>query len=208
MTLTSVVRLFCDSLLSIAYPQPCSLCGLNVERRELGIACADCWKRIRLFDGSEPICWKCGVTAPGDALGSNPQLVRCHRCDGCSFTAARACGVYEGVLRESVLKLKRDPYLSTRLVELLVQTAMRPPLDLATRIVPVPLHPRRYKTRGFNQAAVIAAAIGQALRLPVDDVSICRSGPVERYRAGLDAKGRREMVAGVFHVRHPELIKA
>jgi ComF family protein len=116
--------------------------------------------------------------------------------------------VYEGALRESVLKLKRDPYLCTRLVELLVETAMRPPLDLATRIVPVPLHPRRYKTRGFNQAAVIAAAIGQALRLPVDDVSLCRSGSVERYRAGLDAKGRREMVAGAFHVRHPELIKA
>lgn len=42
--------------------------------------------------------------------------------------------------------------------------------DLAPRdavFVPVPLHYRRYVTRGFNQAGLIAAAFGRVLDLPV-----------------------------------------
>jgi ComF family protein len=116
--------------------------------------------------------------------------------------------VYEGVLRESVLKLKHEPYLSTKLFDLLIETARRPPLDLSTRVMPVPLHPRRRKARGFNQASVIATRVARALRLPFDGVSLVRTGLFERYRAGLDARGRHETVRGVFEVRLPGTVKA
>jgi ComF family protein len=112
------------------------------------------------------------------------------------------------VLRESVLKLKREPYLATKLLELLIETAWRSPLDLSTRVMPVPLHPRRRKARGFNQASVIATRVARTLRLPLDEVSLVRSGLVENYRAGLDAKGRHETVTGVFEVRLPGTVKA
>jgi ComF family protein len=114
--------------------------------------------------------------------------------------------LYEGALRESVLRLKRQPHLSSHLIELLLGAAQREPLHTATRIIPVPLHKQRTKERGFNQAAVIAEALARALRLPLDEATLSRPVASEKYRAGLDPKGRRDTVAGAFTVRHPLLV--
>ena len=84
--------------------------------------------------------------------------------------------------------------------------AMREPLNGSTRIVPVPLHPKRMCTRGFNQASVLAEALSKTLGLPVDEVSLLRISSTEKYRAGLDAKGRQDTVAGAFVVRYPRLV--
>ena len=82
----------------------------------------------------------------------------------------------------------------------------REPLNLSTRVVPVPLHPKRLKTRGFNQASIIAQTVSKALKLPLDEVSLVRVSTTEKYRAGLDTKGRRDTVAGAFEVAHPRLV--
>ena len=155
----------------------------------------------------EIICWKCGVLSLGTIEPEKRDQVRCRRCDQDAFTAARACGVYDGALRASVLALKREPFISPRLVSLLVETQGRAPLDRATRVIPVPLHPEREKTRGFNQAAVIGRELARAVRLPFDEVSLIRTAHSERHRAGMDAKGRRETVAKAFSVRYPRLIE-
>ena len=42
--------------------------------------------------------------------------------------------------------------------------------------------------------------------LPLDEVSVVRVSSSEKYRAGLDAKGRRDTVAGAFEVRQPRLV--
>jgi ComF family protein len=109
-------------------------------------------------------------------------------------------------LRESVLQLKRQPQLAPHLEALLITAAQREPLSLSTRIIPVPLHPKRQRSRGFNQAAVIAEVLSKGLRLPLDEVSVERVSLTEQYRAGLDAKGRRDTVADAFSVVHPKLI--
>jgi ComF family protein len=109
-------------------------------------------------------------------------------------------------LRESVLQLKRQPQLAPHLEALLITAAQREPLSLSTMIVPVPLHPKRQRSRGFNQAAVIAEVLSKGLRLPLDEVSVERVSLTEQYRAGLDAKGRRDTVADAFSVVHPKLI--
>jgi len=110
-------------------------------------------------------------------------------------------------LRESVLALKRQPYLSTHLVDLLAAAARREPLTNSTKIVPVPLHEKRVRERGFNQALIIAEALAKALPLPLDETSLMRVRGSEKYRAGLDPKGRSETVAGAFAVRYPRLIE-
>ena len=172
-----------DALLTVAYPQVCTICSHSVERSEFGVACEECWEKTRVFTDEETICCE-------------PQF----------FTAARAIGPYEGALRESVLELKRQPYLPEHVEALLTAVAMRAPLNTITRIVPVPLHEQRKRTRGFNQATVLAESLSKRLGLPVDEVSLWRVSSSEKYRAGLDAKGRRETVAGAFEVRHPKLI--
>jgi predicted amidophosphoribosyltransferase len=121
MFLTHTARLFFDAAVTLSYPQVCLTCGLSVEARAFGVACEKCWRATRIFADDETVCWKCGVPAGGVIAMEGREQVRCRRCDPQSFTAARACGVYEGALRESVLALKRQPYLPRRLVDLLAE---------------------------------------------------------------------------------------
>jgi ComF family protein len=81
-----------------------------------------------------------------------------------------------------------------------------PPLNTASRIVPVPLHPQRLRERGFNQAQLLAEAVASRTKLPLDKSSLVRTLHTARHRAGLDAEARRETVRGAFTVRSPRLI--
>jgi competence protein ComFC len=201
-----------DALLTVAYPQVCRVCAGSVEERALGVACRKCWESTRIFSGSETICWRCGALLLEEDLSTDTRTdtrteVRCHRCDSQAFTAARAVGFYEQGLRASVLELKRRPYLSPFLINLLFSTAQREPLHKATRIIPIPLHKSRAKERGFNQASIIAEALARRLDLPLDETSLTRIRGSEKYRAGLDSKGRRDTVTNAFLVRYPRLVE-
>ena len=184
-----------DAVLTLAYPQICVICGQSVEQRRFGVACEACWKETRIFADDEEICWKCGAPGP-----------RCGRCESVAFTVARALGLYHGALREAVLQLKRQPYLPKHIERLLADAVRRGPLSSSTRVIPVPLHARRLKTRGFNQASIVAGAVSKSLQLPLDEVSLVRVSSTEKYRAGLDRKGRQDTVAGAFAVSHPRLV--
>ena len=207
-----LLTLIYDALLTVAYPQACHVCGGSVEERRLGVACRACWEKTRVFTGAETICWKCGALSPGIDLAAEVreelrEEIRCRRCDSQSFTAARAVGFYENALRQSVLSLKRQPHVSSHLINLLLDAAQREPLNKTKRIIPVPLHQNRQRERGFNQASVIAEVLSKSLRLPLDEATLLRIGASEKYRAGLDPKGRRDTVAGVFEVRYPKLVE-
>ena len=178
-----IAQLVYDAVLTLAYPQACRICGGSVEQRKFGVACESCWNA----DDADEL----HDLVPGQTHG---------------FTVARAVGLYEGALRETVLLLKRQPHISSHVAELLVAAARREPLNTSTRIIPVPLHPERMRSRGFNQASVVAQALSKSLSLPVDEVSLRRVSSSEKYRAGLDARGRLETVSGAFEVAHPRLV--
>ncbi len=207
MFLTHAAHNLYDSLLSVFYPQPCVICGSSVESRTHVPACVTCWKLTSIFDGTESLCWKCGMVIHPAGREVDPSAIRCHRCDEYLFEGARACGVYMLALREAVLQLKRQPHMPSYLVQFLVRVARRSPLNQATRIIPVPLHPQRERQRGFNQAAVIARTIGPLLGLAVDETVLTRRGGYEKYRAGLDQKGRFDSVANAFEVRFPAIVR-
>jgi predicted amidophosphoribosyltransferase len=65
-----------------------------------------------------------------------------------------------------------------------------PVLDGA--LVPVPLHPRRKRRRGYNQAERLAAALARRTGLAVDDC-LARAGPSGARQVG---RGRAERLAG------------
>ena len=196
MNLTRVGEIICDAVLTLAYPQVCVICSRSVEQKRFGVACESCWTGTRIFTDEDEICWKCGSPGPP----------ACGRCEVMAFTAARAVGMYKGALRESALMLKRRPHLPRHVRDLLVAAAVREPLNVSTRVVPVPLHPKRLKTRGFNQASIIAETVSTVLELALDESSLLRVSSPEQYRAGLDVKGRRDTVAGAFKVSHPRLV--
>src|SRR5687768_5987576 len=200
MRIESTADKYYDSLLSIVYPQACEICGESVESRALGIACERCWQETQIFTDKDTLCWKCGLPSIGFVASEKREQVRCRRCDHNAFTAARACGVYEGALKASILALKREPHVSRRMVELLSLAQKQQPLISATRIIPVPLHPKRQKTRGFNQAALLAIALSRANSTILDEARLVRTSHTEQHRAGMDARDRQKTVESAFEV--------
>ena len=206
MTLSSLTSHAYDAALALVYPQACAVCSGNVESRRDGVVCDACWKSTSMFSESAILCWKCGALSRAKVGEARRREVRCGRCNDDSYTFARACGSYDGALRASILQLKRQPHVPARLVSLIHEVQRREPLHSADFIVPVPLHESRESERGFNQAAVIARELARVTKVPFDEHSFIRRVHTERHRAGMDAKARRQSVAGAFVVRRNDLI--
>jgi ComF family protein len=207
--LSSGVRSFdgiYDSVLTLVYPQACAVCGVSVESRHDVPACAVCWQSSKFFANDDTLCWKCGAITGAIISEDKSMSVRCGRCDEGNFTAARACGLYEGALRASVLALKREPHVGRRLLQSMIQVQRRAPLAEADLIIPVPLHAKRERERGHNQAAVLARELARATGLEPDEHVLVRRLHTERHRAGMDPRARRDSVAGAFAVRAPKQI--
>ena len=152
------------------------------------------------------MCWKCGAFTGAAVNRDKRKSIRCGQCDNDAFTAARACGFYEGALRASILNLKREPHVAARLARLICATQQREPINSANLIIPVPLHPERERERGFNQALLLARELARLSNLPLNEHSVVRRVHTERHRAGMDSRARRDSVADAFAIRHPKLV--
>ena len=74
-------------------------------------------------------------------------------------------------------------------------------------IIPVPLHPRRLKERGFNQSQLLGRVLAKKLNIPCDPFVLIRTVDTPP-QVGLSEKERRENVRGAFAVspgRHSHL---
>ena len=67
-------------------------------------------------------------------------------------------------------------------------------------IVPVPLHPRRFRERGFNPSALLAREVARARANPVESRWLSRVRET-LPQAGLDAASRRRNVMDAFACR-------
>jgi ComF family protein len=108
-----------------------------------------------------------------------------------------AAGRLSGPLQRAIhtYKYRPRPQLANRLAEPLGQAAMAAGLALAA-LTYVPLHPRRQRERGFNQAERLAARLGASLRVPVvSGLSRLRPTPAQ---VGLGQAERQVNVAGAF----------
>ena len=81
----------------------------------------------------------------------------------------------------------------------------RPPAEVPALLVPVPLHPRRERERGFNQASLLAWRVGRAWGVRVRDDVLVRAVATPS-QTELDAPARRANVRNAFRLRRPELI--
>lgn len=205
--LGKLAETFYDAALALLYPQGCAVCGACVESQADGAACQSCWTKTRIFSSGDVLCRKCGALLQGTVVEEKREGVLCRRCEPEHFTAARAVGVYEGALRASVLALKREPFVPERLQQLLYNAWQRQPLAGASRIIPVPLHQKRLRARGFNQAAELGRALCRLTHLPLDESSLKRTVHTERHRALMDERARRESVEDAFQVARPRLVE-
>jgi competence protein ComFC len=101
--------------------------------------------------------------------------------------------------------------LSQPLGEILIKTFQRNSVPLPDVIIPVPLHPRRLKWRGFNQSELLARYLSSNLTpgMPIEmrnDVLI-RKKSMKPQNKIQEFKRRLENIADVFFVQNADVIK-
>jgi ComF family protein len=172
-------------------------------------ACSD-----RFFPVRPPVCLKCGIMFKSRE-GEN------HVCGEClsspmKYRIARASGIYDGVFRDLVhkLKYKGKTGLSKPLGFLLLKAFLtyweKHEIDL---IVPVPLHIERFRKRGFNQAFLLirdwvtmASAMKVELPCMEIDFDVLKRSKKTAPQIGLGRRARQKNLNGAFHITNPEKI--
>jgi ComF family protein len=145
-----------------------------------------------------PFCWSCG----GPSRPSDPLCLAC-RADlrWLDAESVELAGVevwapvaYDGPARALVggLKFRGAAGLAATMAAQIAANAPSGLLDPPVALVPVPLHPRRGRARGFNQAELIATALGRRVGLPVADC--LRRRGVQTRQVG---RGRAERLGGI-----------
>ena len=201
--LTTFAERLTQETLLLIYPPTCAGCtrAFNSDKP----FCPDCFSALDLI--SDPYCPLCGIPFGakttishlcGDCLGSH------HR-----FDRARSTGIYQGLIREVINRFKYGG--QTFLVRPLARMLMGPAEELIRlhridMIVPVPLHYRRLRQRGFNQASLLARRLGSLLRIPVDYSSLRRTRWTEP-QIGLSRNQRAANVKGAFSLKAMEKVK-
>jgi ComF family protein len=185
-----------DPLLTILFPSQCVVCRRLVGEPSQGPLCSGCFALLPRHQG---LLCGCGVPL---ACGVEAPCGRCRR--GLTvFETGGSLGPYEGSLRTLLhaLKYGRRPRLAGRLADALVASPVICGLFTPqTLLVPVPLHPRRQRERGFNQSEHIARALGRRTGLPVLARTLVRRRDTPP-QTGLTAAQRRQNVSGAFAAR-------
>jgi ComF family protein len=196
-----------EALLATFFPFACKLCQQVVENKACGVACQKCWDKYLPFQESK-ICQKCGYPSLNSPNINSLTLKDCIRCRNFGFSAARACGAYEGAMKESILELKNTPYLCQNLINLIKTTLTAS--NLLTNlnlIIPIPLYQDRLKERGFNQSILIAKEISNLTGINLDSESLAKIKSTTKHRVGMDKIDRENSLKGVFQVVRSRLIE-
>jgi len=131
-------RTYANTLLSSLFEPPCAACAEVLAQPLAGAVCDRCWASIRhgqplheRFGGGRAVSWACAVDH------------------------------YEGRLRDIIHALKYEHRRSiAKPLGALMRERGAGVLCGADLVVPVPLHPRRERERGFNQADDLARHLG------------------------------------------------
>ena len=172
------------------FPTVCALCGGHGQRgREL---CQGCEGDLPLIEAG---CLQCGVPLPMQGL--------CGHCQRRPPAFARAVAAFnylppvDALIKR--LKFKGDLHLAELIGVLMADRLGAPGIPLPDVLVPVPLHSRRLRERGFNQALELARPIARRLGVPLDWRHVIRSRATDP-QSDLPAKLRSRNVKGAFSV--------
>ena len=172
------------------FPPTCLLCGAP-GHEELDL-CPGCLGDLRR---NHPACPRCALPLPTDA----PAGIPCGRCQRRPppYDRCLAPFLYASPLDGLITDLKYGGRLAAaRVLGALLAREMDAE-GLPDLLVPVPLHPRRLRERGFNQALEVARVLASEKGLRLDP-RVCARVRDTPHQTGLDARTRRRNLRGAF----------
>lgn len=208
--LVSSVSGVAESFFATLFPSDCRLCGsplVNISRLPV---CRPCLADVRPITGG--VCSVCGERVSSPFVPTTGET-RCGLCQRLQppFVKAVAYGSYDRGLRELIHLLKYEQVKPAAVVlgRMLAEAISGMNSDSTCVVVPVPLHARKLRQRGFNQSELIAQ---HAVKVGVGSGRLTlHSRVLERRREtqsqiGLTRHQRRENLRGAFAVAKPEEI--
>lgn len=176
----------------LIFPPRCCLCKANlVQDSDL---CAKCYKNL---PWNTTACQKC-------ALPTSLTLDYCGNCINCPPLFLRNLSPfrYEPPVSSWIVQLKfhHQLYYAPILARQLAEWVKHLSNPMPECIIPVPLHHRRLRQRGFNQALEIAKIVAKILKIPLLTNSVQRVIHT-RPQSKLNAQQRRSNLQKVFKVR-------
>lgn len=176
--------------LELLYPKTCCFCG-KVSEREI---CEKCFPKIIYIN--EPRCKKCGKPVRYE------EQEYCYDCQKKEheFEQGRSVWLQKMPVSLSIYQFKYKnrriygKFYAKEMARLYGKLIREWQIDV---IVPVPLHARKKRQRGFNQAEIIAKELGKELGIPVETDVIIRKR-YTRPQKELNDKERRKNLKEAF----------
>jgi competence protein ComFC len=177
--------MFFERILKLIYPPLpiCVACGKAFVSDYPVAFCRDCLDRIPFV--TKPVCSHCDRPRRG---GETDPCRECQR-EPRAYEQAMAVAVYAGYLRELL-------HTGT-ILAVWAENEIR--LEEIEVVIPVPLHPQKLATRGYNQAELMAEPLAAVLRCPLHTDVLQRVKPTVS-QSGLSRRERQENTAGAFLV--------
>jgi ComF family protein len=186
--------------LELVYPPRCSLCQAFLTDGKGGVIhfCDACLNSLVKI--SSPRCPVCGIPFVS-------KVEEDHLCGECLkkrpyFDALAAPYLYEGGIMHAIhqVKYQGKTHIAESLGGLLAPFAReRFGETKGFLMMPVPLHPRRLRERGFNQSLVLAGSVGPVLGTRLDFMSL-RRVKYTQPQTGLKRDERQRNVKGAFGI--------
>lgn len=179
-----------DAVADVFFPPACAACDAVLPSP--GAFCETCAALV--LDVGAVTCPRCGEPGRFPEDG-------CERCRAAAPPFERAWAPFEhdGSMARAVHRLKYEdrPDLSRPLGRLLADAAREVLEAMPGTLVPVPLHTSRFRERKFDQAALLAVALGEVTKRTVEESWLSRTRATPR-QVGLSDTEREENVAGAF----------
>ncbi len=174
------------------FPRKCYLCGKPVG--DGPVICRDCMENM---PRTEQAANRNNLT---EALFCDiPKFVR-----GAVFLFLEYGDKYHKLIHEMKYGRFADPHIGYLLGKEAAYEFMPSEFfDEIDVILPVPLHPRRLRERGFNQAEWIGKGLSEVTGIAMEPTLLTRERN-NKQQAQTDKTARQQNVAGIFSVNHPE----
>lgn len=178
--------------LGILYPQTCCFCG-NISKEKL---CAKCAETVEYIE--EPRCKKCGKPIYRE------EKEFCYDCEKSNsfYEQGRSVWLHKGPVKWSIYQFKYHnrriygEYYAEEMYRLYGRKLKEWGIE---SIIPIPLHRRRRRKRGYNQAEILAKHLGRLSGIPVDTKCVVRVRNTKPQKM-LNHRGRRRNLADAFRV--------
>lgn len=184
---------FTQSLFQSILPYYCVLCE---EKSTLKIDLCESCKL--LLCKKEAACEYCGNT-----IHHHQAFRQCGHClnNPPHFDRLVFVGNYEAHLQKMIIGLKfnQQLFMSRILGSLLAENILQERFSRPDCILPVPLHFKRQRERGFNQALEIARIVSKQLHLPID-YTLCTRIRATPPQSSIKASARKQNVHHAFKV--------